>query len=523
MAYNPTLNVTNKKRRSKTKDKNKLENLVLQLTLKGWSNPDIARHPEINLTVSKSGMSQRVWQIQKSLTTKGKLKRSATTGRLERPLAEIQKHKWNKISNSDAIENCKSLEKMWAFQMQKNQGKGSPQAKNWLNNILTICNTMNIHPDEIANAVDEDGNPDWLLKATEVMIAFRQKLDEDGIVRQTGTKANSKHFGDATNKQLAHFKNGMRQFLLSQGYAIPKLSDDHVLSGTKGKLFGAYNKVGMNDDLFFGEMIDFTKREAKDFGFVGAVALMPEMITRTRSLMNWVVSFETKYDEFEGESVEYDFVKGFHESKTEKKSKSDWDKFIIHPKVRDVLQEVGKERKGKTLVELSGTNKMKPSVEAELELNRICKEFYISKGILDETARLPRLVNRAPNPDRTFYSLGTEAYFYDNRGAYVLRHTGAHVWCRRTKYDYGFVSELGWGDMNTLKQCYAGMDLMNMLRGSMCMYCNPPRNPEKVHNHSFCSATHAFIYYSNGMKSKKQQSLSNISPDMRSISEVGTA
>ncbi len=218
--------------------------------------------------------------------------------------------------------------------------------------------------------------------------------------------------------------------------------------------------------------------------------------------------------------VEYDFVKAFHETKTEK-AKSDWDKFVINPRIRKILHEVAKERKGKTLVDLYMPRK-KLATKVEDEVNRICREYYIKTKILDESTRLPKTIKGERNPERKFYDLGTDSYFYDIRPAYVLRHTGAHTWCRRSKYDYGFVSELGWGDMNTLKQCYAGMDLRSMLRASMCMYCKPPRNPDLIKSHLFCSATHAFIYYSNGCKPKSQHGIATDS-DLQKVANVDSS
>lgn len=88
---------------------------------------------------------------------------------------------------------------------------------------------------------------------------------------------------------------------------------------------------------------------------------------------------------------------------------------------------------------------------------------------------------------------------------YVLRHSGAHKWCRRTKYDYGFVAEIGWTDLNTLRDCYAGMDIKARMKQDTCFYCKPPMNPELMPNKTFCSANHAFIYFSNGLKSKVQK------------------
>lgn len=50
----------------------------------------------------------------------------------------------------------------------------------------------------------------------------------------------------------------------------------------------------------------------------------------------------------------------------------------------------------------------------------------------------------------------TEPYAY-KKPFHFLRHTGAHLWLMRTDYDYGLVAELGWDDINTLRDCYGGL------------------------------------------------------------------
>jgi len=49
-----------------------------------------------------------------------------------------------------------------------------------------------------------------------------------------------------------------------------------------------------------------------------------------------------------------------------------------------------------------------------------------------------------------------EDYAY-RKPFHFLRHTGAHIWLMRTNYDYGVVAELGWEDIDTLRDCYGGM------------------------------------------------------------------
>jgi len=50
----------------------------------------------------------------------------------------------------------------------------------------------------------------------------------------------------------------------------------------------------------------------------------------------------------------------------------------------------------------------------------------------------------------------TEPYAY-RKSLHFLRHTGAHLWLMRSYYDYGLVAELGWDDINTLRDCYGGL------------------------------------------------------------------
>ena len=499
MPFAPELQVQKQRRRIKPKDQHKLKNKILELTLQGLGNADIARHPDVNFTISADGHCQQVYRIQNMLVIEGKLKRDALTKQLIGTEIASEKHKWQKATENIAKQNSKTLSIFWDSLSNKNDGKGDPNAQQYFNDICTVCNTVQVHPDEIIYAVDDQGQPAYLQKAKQVAEEFVKKLNANEIIRQGNYSPTLSHDGQ-TNKRA--FIMAIRQFLLGNGKFLPKLPKEHVLSGNKGATFGSYNKIDLSDRQF-DSMLDFAVKEAKDFGYVAMIALMREMITRTESITTWTVpsSSTTEYDEFEGMPVEYDFVKAFHETKTEK-SKPDWDKFIIAPRTREIFAEIQKDRKGRTLVELATHRKVAMSADVETELNRICREFYINSGILDETARLPNMVNHQRNPEKTFYKLGTEQYFFNSHPAYVLRHSGAHTWCRRTKYDYGFVSELGWGDMNTLKQCYAGMNLKQMLKASMCMYCKAPQNPDKLNSHMFCSATHAFIYYSNGCKPK---------------------
>lgn len=63
----------------------------------------------------------------------------------------------------------------------------------------------------------------------------------------------------------------------------------------------------------------------------------------------------------------------------------------------------------------------------------------------------------SPKLKAAYHAAGvTEEYAY-RKPFHFLRHTGAHLWLMRTNYDYGLVAELGWEDINTLRDCYGGL------------------------------------------------------------------
>lgn len=63
-----------------------------------------------------------------------------------------------------------------------------------------------------------------------------------------------------------------------------------------------------------------------------------------------------------------------------------------------------------------------------------------------------------PVLEYAYRSLGlTHQYFY-MKSLYALRHCGAHLWLRRTGYNYNAVASMGWEDINTLRQFYGKYD-----------------------------------------------------------------
>lgn len=479
------------KRRTKERDIKKRDDLVLQLTMKGWSSKEIGMHPELNYAIT-NGQCQRIIQIQNILVEQDRLKKNEQ-GSFIIPVTKITEHKWQRVG-IEIAQTVPEIKRMYDYMVANN--KDPQDTITQINGITVLCNTLNIHPAEIINSQTLDGQANYISKARECLLEMQKHQNAGTTIRNARGSAR-------LGSSVKLYKDAIRTLLFAHDKNIRKLPITDILSGTKGQTFGAYNGIGLTDKQH-QLAIEFIEKNGKDilgkywdFGYIGLVTLMPEMITRTESIAQWLVNFTTEYDEYERCAVEFDFIGGFYESKTAKSKPQGWDKFVIEPYARKVLQQLSEYRKGKTIVpfndtKLHGVDKVKDG------MNILMKEFYINQGILPSETRL-KFKDR---PTSAQFKIGTTQHFFDSMGAYVLRHTGAHRWCRRTKYDYGFVAELGWTDLNTLRDCYAGMDIRARMKQNECFYCNPPMNPDMMINKTFCSATHAFIYYSNGQKPK---------------------
>lgn len=53
-----------------------------------------------------------------------------------------------------------------------------------------------------------------------------------------------------------------------------------------------------------------------------------------------------------------------------------------------------------------------------------------------------------------FYNIGCVGELFEHRANYALRHVGVQHWLEITKYNFDLVAEMGWEDMNTLRQWY---------------------------------------------------------------------
>lgn len=208
----------------------------------------------------------------------------------------------------------------------------------------------------------------------------------------------------------------IRNFLASKGHPIPRgFGAQYGLSGEKVN-YGKHKFVRMEEDQIEAARAylkdDFEALTFLDWG----IECLSRMETLTRSQMD--------FREKNGKVSTQHF-----ESKTD----TTFPKYLLLniPHCRETwieIQTLGKGRKYLFFDQEPKDTHIQGFVNA---MSPRLKAAYKAAGVTDE-------------------------YAY-KKPFHFLRHTGAHLWLNRTGYDYGLVAEMGWEDLNTLRQCYGGL------------------------------------------------------------------
>ncbi|MEM3592176.1 MAG: hypothetical protein QW702_08805 [Candidatus Bathyarchaeia archaeon] len=214
-----------------------------------------------------------------------------------------------------------------------------------------------------------------------------------------------------------HLRQAIRHFLMvAKGINIPRgFGSQYGLSGEKDN-FGIYKFVRATE-----EQIEKVREYLKAKGDLEALVFFDwgiESLARAKTLA------KTKMQFIESNGI---VETSMFETKTEKP----FPKFLLLniEHARETWEEIKQLGKGREYLFFEDKPR---NIEGFLDkMSKRLKEAYRYAGI-------------------------TEEYAY-RKPFHFLRHTGAHLWLMRTNYDYGLVAELGWEDINTLRQVYGGM------------------------------------------------------------------
>lgn len=126
------------------------------------------------------------------------------------------------------------------------------------------------------------------------------------------------------------------------------------------------------------------------------------------------------------------------ESKTDKL----WPKFIFNEHCSAIVESWVKHRlkEGHRYMFYDGKQDVEESQEGV-----ILKDYDRKTGLYGKLRRL-------------YKDLGKGDPYFHERPAYALRHCGAHVWLRRSNYNYAIVAAMGWESVDVLMKFYGTLD-----------------------------------------------------------------
>jgi len=221
-----------------------------------------------------------------------------------------------------------------------------------------------------------------------------------------------------------HLRQAIRHFLMvAKGINIPRgFGSAYGLSGEKDN-FGIYRFVRATEDQI--EAIENILEQKNDLEALVFFAWGIESLARATTIAKTKLDFQ-----------QYNGVvtTAMHEAKTDR----------LFPKY--------------LLMNIPHCKKTWELIQRFAKLKNRHKYLFFDDDEEVTNRKAKRLCDTiSPRLKEAYKQVGiTDEYAY-KKPFHFLRHTGAHLWLMRTKYDYGLVSEMGWEDINTLRQVYGGM------------------------------------------------------------------
>lgn len=456
-----------KSRRSR-KDESDEQLLEIRDHLLGNPSKAIERKKDAEICALYGGKSRQWLYLKKRELIKRGLIVQSDSGHIVIPEEHKAEAKFAALSLTD-FAKLDVVARWLNYCKTANEGKPLSTTTNHLGYFYRVCMTLNVHPSAFTKSVEAS---ETLLKQ------FQEKLrkGEGYYIRQHTKKQNRidihmKNFTDAVRHVMQY---GAKM-------AIPR-GISGVMSAKK-KNFGAYSDIKFSDKDFL-EGLHFTYQ----YGLHNLFGIIHETFVRSATGIALVNQFDIRKltvieRTLDGSTKSYNCNYGrmeVFESKTQKKGAhlGRFTKYVFNPEVLKIINNVPR---GQRFVEYTSARRIKN------EINDVLRQWYASKGWIDFS-------KYDEMQDSWSYKVGTKEYYLANFTLYTLRHSGAHLWMRRTGFNATAVASMGWDDIATLTTAYARVDSDAFLVQDICYFHNPPIEPDEHYQH-FCSMPHALAWY----------------------------
>ena len=239
-------------------------------------------------------------------------------------------------------------------------------------------------------------------------------------------------------KSFKNYTKWIRNFAAANGVSWQR-GIEGIMTGKKER-FGAYGNIQLNDPQI-NRAIDYA---FQTFGLNIATlfAVGKETFARMLTLLH-LKAEQFEFKQFNG--MDYVIVQMY-----EAKTSHPFPKLIIDPVTIQLLRETIKEKPSGFLFG-NGT-----VWERQVFAPKI-REIYRGIGIDVNSEGQGDLIN-----------------YWKDKPFHALRHIGAHLWLRRTGYNYAIVAAMGWEDITTLMKVYGQMPFDYVFDQGTCYNCKPP-------------------------------------------------
>ena len=349
---------------------------------------------------------------------------AATVG-LEKKKKQTQTAAWKFYNSTDQFSQDPLIIK-WVDNMQ-NRTRGGKPMKIWpslLRSFRNICNTTKTSP---AQWISGSSHDEILEHGRQLMRAFMQEY-------QAGT-ADVNYVKAAEKTDAAHvaysYSKAARDFMRVHGYAYPT-GEGGVMSQSINQFHGNYADVRISLEQYDKAKEYLLKEYGLDSDIFRWFMVGVECFPRAGAIL----LMSSNYDYFHNKSGKKIMNLKAYESKTSQYKKGIWTKFVFDPDCQQSIEKVHS-RGGGYVIE-----NIRTRPQAAKEIYPKLKEVY-------RYLNVDKLHLRVPTDDTT-------GYFMEHP-SHVLRHIGAQLLLKKTKWNVEFVAKRGWKKSQELVDSYGEM------------------------------------------------------------------
>ena len=319
--------------------------------------------------------------------------------------------------SEEAFNNHPLIEK-WVDNMRHRSRGGTPM-KTWASLVLkfhTICNAVRTDPAQWVT-----GNREEVLETGRTLMkAFMVEYEKGNVT--TGKNK-------LTGQTVAYsYAKAARDFMRTHGFAYPD-GEGGVMSQSTNTFHGNYADVRLTPEQYQAGKDYIKDWKGLDSDLFRWFTIGIEAMPRAKALLN----MKSNYQIVENKKGETFYAMEVFESKTEHYKKGKWPKYIYSADTQESISII----------------KKRSDFVIEHRTDAATRQIYDDLKEVYRHLRVDKIHLGNPADDTTGYFI--------HHASHALRHTGAQLWLRKTKWNVAFIASMGWKTTQELIDSYGEM------------------------------------------------------------------